>query len=97
LKVKVEVPAHIIGEHGEGQVPVLSSARIAGMPIQDLSLDQGPPSDEAALSAIANETRMAGLEIGVSDDGAEQAEPDEARLTPSFVLDIPERACWTLY
>lgn len=57
------VHAYIIGEHGDSQVPVLSSARIAGMPVQDFRLDQVPPCDEGALSAISNETRMAGLEI----------------------------------
>lgn len=57
------VHAYIIGEHGDSQVAVLSSARIAGVPIGDLCSDGGVPCDEVALQSIANETRLAGLEI----------------------------------
>jgi L-lactate dehydrogenase len=57
------VHAYIIGEHGDSQVPVLSSARIAGVPIKDFYGDDDPASNEAALLSIANETRLAGLEI----------------------------------
>jgi L-lactate dehydrogenase len=57
------VHAYIIGEHGDSQVAVLSSARIAGVPIGEFCSDDGRPCDQIALQAIANETRLAGLEI----------------------------------
>jgi L-lactate dehydrogenase len=57
------VHAYIIGEHGDSQVPVLSSARIACMSLEDFCREQGLPYDEASLRAIAKETRTAGLDI----------------------------------
>jgi L-lactate dehydrogenase len=57
------VHAYIIGEHGDSQVPVLSSARIACMSLEDFCREQGLPYDEAALRAIAKETRTAGFDI----------------------------------
>jgi L-lactate dehydrogenase len=35
------VHAYIVGEHGDSQVAVLSSARIAGMPLEDFCREQG--------------------------------------------------------
>jgi L-lactate dehydrogenase len=46
------VHAYIIGEHGDSQVPVLSSAQIAGVHPQ-----------ESCLKALASETRTAGQKI----------------------------------
>ena len=46
------VHAYIIGEHGDSQVPLLSSAQIAGVHFR-----------EADLQSLARETRFAGLEI----------------------------------
>jgi L-lactate dehydrogenase len=57
------VHAYIIGEHGDSQVPVLSSARIAGVPLEGFSQQLGQPYEEDALKNIAEETRRAGLEI----------------------------------
>lgn len=57
------VHAYIIGEHGDSQVAVLSSARIAGVPIREFYGDDGLACDDVALQHIANETRLAGLEI----------------------------------
>ncbi len=57
------VHAYIIGEHGDTQVPVLSSARIAGMSLEDFCRQQGVPYDEALFIAIAKKTRTAGYEI----------------------------------
>jgi L-lactate dehydrogenase len=57
------VHAYIIGEHGDTQVPVLSSARIACMSLEDFCLQQGLAYDEASLRAISKETRTAGLDI----------------------------------
>jgi L-lactate dehydrogenase len=57
------VHAYIIGEHGDSQVPVLSSAHIGGMHLEQFCCGQGVPYDVAALHAIAQETRTAGLQI----------------------------------
>jgi L-lactate dehydrogenase len=63
------VHAYIIGEHGDSQFPVLSSARIAGTPIEVLCQQLGMPYDENELGKIAQETRMAGAKI-ISAKGA---------------------------
>ena len=57
------VHAYIIGEHGDSQVPVLSSAHIAGMRLERFCCGQGMPYDVVALHAIAQETCSAGLQI----------------------------------
>ena len=57
------VHSYIIGEHGDSQIPVLSSARIAGVPLEDFCRQQGLSYEENALAKIARETRTAGLEI----------------------------------
>jgi L-lactate dehydrogenase len=63
------VHAYIIGEHGDSQFPVLSSARIAGAPIETFCQQLGSPYDEDELGRIAHETRMAGAKI-ISAKGA---------------------------
>ena len=57
------VHAYIIGEHGDTQVPVLSSARVAGMSLEEFCREQSMPYDEALFLAIAKETRTAGYDI----------------------------------
>lgn len=57
------VHAYVIGEHGESQVAVTSSARIAGMPLESFCRELDLPYDEDRLRKIANDTRAAGLEI----------------------------------
>jgi L-lactate dehydrogenase len=57
------VHAYIIGEHGESQVAVLSSAHIAGMPLKSFCREISQPYDERVLLRIANDTRAGGLEI----------------------------------
>lgn len=57
------VHAYIIGEHGDSQVAVLSSARVAGIPLGDFCRQVHLPYEEDALKHIAEETRKAGLEI----------------------------------
>jgi L-lactate dehydrogenase len=57
------VHAYVIGEHGESQVPVTSSARIAGMSPENFCRELGLPHDEDMLRKIANDTRATGLEI----------------------------------
>jgi L-lactate dehydrogenase len=57
------VHAYVIGEHGESQVAVISSARIAGMPLESFCRELNLPYDEDGLRKIANDTRAAGMEI----------------------------------
>jgi len=57
------VHAYIIGEHGDSQVPVLSSAQIGGIRLEEFCQGQGLAREVATLKAIANETRAAGPEI----------------------------------
>ena len=57
------VHAYIIGEHGDSQVPVISSARIAGVPLKGFCGQLGLCDEERAIKTIANDTRAAGLEI----------------------------------
>jgi L-lactate dehydrogenase len=57
------IHAHIIGEHGDSQIPVVSSARIAGVPLEGLCQQLGLSYEENAVGRIAKETRRAGLEI----------------------------------
>ena len=57
------VHAYVIGEHGDSQVPVLSSARVAGVPLEEFCHQLGLPHEENVLERIADETRSAGLEI----------------------------------
>ena len=57
------VHAYVIGEHGDSQIPVLSSARVAGFPLGEFCEQLGPPCDESALATIASETRTAGVDI----------------------------------
>lgn len=57
------VHAYVVGEHGESQVAVISSARIAGMPLESFCRELNLPYDADGLRKIANDTRAAGLEI----------------------------------
>ena len=57
------VHAYVVGEHGDGQIPVLSSARVAGLPLDELSSELGSPRAGSVLAAIADQTRTAGRDI----------------------------------
>ena len=57
------VHAYVIGEHGDSQIPVLSSARVAGFPLPEFSRQLGLPHEESSLTRIASETRTAGADI----------------------------------
>ena len=57
------VHAYVIGEHGESQVAVISSARIAGMPLENFCRELEIPYDESTLRQIAHDTRAGGGEI----------------------------------
>jgi len=55
------VHAHIIGEHGDSEVPVWSKVNIAGMPLYDR--EGSPAAENAALDEIFEEVKNAGYEI----------------------------------
>jgi L-lactate dehydrogenase len=57
------VHAYIIGEHGDSQVPVLSSARIARLTLEDFCRELQLPGDEQTLRDIADRARTAASEI----------------------------------
>lgn len=57
------VHAFIIGEHGDSEVPVWSSANIAGMRLQEFCEAQGIPYDQRALDDIFLRTRDAAYRI----------------------------------
>lgn len=57
------VHAYIIGEHGDSEVPVWSSANIAGMRMPEFYKTQGIPYDPAAMEGIFRQTRDAAYRI----------------------------------
>jgi L-lactate dehydrogenase len=57
------IHAYIIGEHGDSQVPILSSANISGMRLEDFCDTQGLGYDPALLREMAGQARVAGQEI----------------------------------
>lgn len=61
LRVNIEdINAYVCGEHGDSQVPVFSSATIAGFPLYDFMDQMNITIDEAD---IENRTRFGGAEI----------------------------------
>lgn len=57
------VHAFIAGEHGDSEVPIWSSANIAGMHLDDFCAANGLEYDAAAMTAIFEKTRDAAYEI----------------------------------
>jgi L-lactate dehydrogenase len=57
------VHAFIIGEHGDSEVPVWSSANIAGMRLPQFCKAQGIPDDRQAMENIFSQTRDAAYRI----------------------------------
>jgi L-lactate dehydrogenase len=57
------VHAHMAGEHGDSEVPVWSSANIAGMPLRDYGVTTGIGNDADALERIYTDTRDAAYQI----------------------------------
>ncbi|HEY3334707.1 MAG TPA: L-lactate dehydrogenase [Candidatus Limnocylindrales bacterium] len=57
------VHAHMAGEHGDSEVPVWSSANIAGMPLRDFAVSTGIGHDADALETIYTDTRDAAYQI----------------------------------
>ena len=57
------IHAYIIGEHGDSEVPVWSSANIAGMRLQEFCCAQNLPFDPGAMEKIFVQTRDAAYGI----------------------------------
>ena len=57
------VHAHIIGEHGDSEVPVWSLANIAGIRLADFGRASGIPYDEFQMDEIFKQTRDAAYHI----------------------------------
>jgi L-lactate dehydrogenase len=57
------VHAYVVGEHGESQVALLSSARIGGTPLQEFNDDHGWTHEDEVLRRIADSARRGGEEI----------------------------------
>jgi L-lactate dehydrogenase len=57
------VHAHIIGEHGDSEVPVWSLANIAGMQLPSLAKEHGFADERATLNEIFARTRDAGAAV----------------------------------
>ena len=57
------VHAFIVGEHGDSEVPIWSSANIAGMRLAEFCASVGMPYDRSQLDAIFTETRDAAYHI----------------------------------
>jgi L-lactate dehydrogenase len=57
------VHAHIIGEHGDSEVPVWSLANVAGMRLPEYCAARGMPYDQPAMQEIFKSTRDAAYRI----------------------------------
>jgi len=57
------VHAYIIGEHGDSEVPVWSSANVAGIPLGDYCAQRGLPHSESTFTEIFTQARDAAYEI----------------------------------
>jgi L-lactate dehydrogenase len=57
------IHAYVLGEHGDSQVAVWSSARAGGLPIADFGAQVGAPLTEAVRSQIEERTRNAASTI----------------------------------
>lgn len=57
------VHAYVIGEHGDSEVLVWSSARVGGVPLGEFCKERDIPLDETIMSAIDNSVRNAAYHI----------------------------------
>jgi L-lactate dehydrogenase len=57
------VHAYVVGEHGDSQVPLLSTARIGGTPLQEFCQERYPSDCEQTLRGIADSARNGGQDI----------------------------------
>ena len=58
-----DVHVHVIGEHGDSQVPLLSTCRIAGTLLMELCQERYPSDCEQTLREIADSARNGGWDI----------------------------------
>jgi len=57
------VHAYVVGEHGDSQVPLLSSARIGGIPLEEFCQERYPSVCKETLRGIADSARNGGQDI----------------------------------
>jgi L-lactate dehydrogenase len=57
------VHAYVVGEHGDSQVPLLFSARIGGIPLEEFCDERYPAVCEETLRGIADSARKGGQDI----------------------------------
>jgi L-lactate dehydrogenase len=57
------VDAFVIGEHGDSQVALLSSAQLAGAPLKDFCHGENPTCSDTALQTVADASRAGGFKI----------------------------------
>ena len=57
------VHAYVVGEHGDSQVPLLSSARIGGIPLEEFCQERDPSACKETLRGIADSARKGGQDI----------------------------------
>ncbi len=57
------VNAYIVGEHGDGQVPIWSRATIGGIPIEEYCNDVGLKWDASVKKELAEKTKLMGGQI----------------------------------
>jgi L-lactate dehydrogenase len=57
------VHAYVVGEHGDSQVPLLSTARIGGTPLKEFCQERYPADCEKTLRGIADSARNGGQDI----------------------------------
>ncbi len=57
------INAYVVGEHGDGQVPIWSRATVAGIPLGEYCAAVGLPWDEDVRQHITDATRTMGADI----------------------------------
>lgn len=62
------INGYVIGEHGDGQIPIWSHVTVGGIPIDEYCADVGLTWDEQTRAEIARKTKVMGAEI-ISEKG----------------------------
>lgn len=57
------IHAHVVGEHGDSEVPLWSLANVGGVALADFCAARGMPCDTATMNAIFEQTRGAAYAI----------------------------------
>lgn len=57
------VNGYIVGEHGDGQVPVWSHVTVGGIPVAEYCADTGLEWDDEVKSSLAEKTKLMGSQI----------------------------------